>query len=227
MDVSKFLSLLSKRELWLARSDTFKDKREGIFHPAMKLELDAIYESLITQGNIPSDSDIKNADDYQLYLKNNSYISCWHKNADENMIMWEIYGQTENSVAIKTTAKSLKNSFDLNDLMKFSLEVALDEVSYAEPGSVRSEQNSRQPFFIKRSHFFFEKEVRLYLRAKHAKSVDNAPLGYSIPVDLAKLINEIYVHPDAQDWFFESIKDVVQKYGIKALVTKGVCGNKF
>lgn len=68
MDVAKFLSFLSKKELWLARPDTFKDKREGIFHPAMKEELDAVYERLNAQGKVPSDSEIKNSDDYQLYL---------------------------------------------------------------------------------------------------------------------------------------------------------------
>ena len=44
--------------------------------------------------------------------------------------MWEIYGKSENSVAIKTNSSKLKNAFNLEDVMKFSLEVALDEVEY-------------------------------------------------------------------------------------------------
>ena len=224
MDIAKFLSLLSKKELWLARPNTFKDKREGIFHPAMKIELDKIYKHIKQKKELPSD--IKNSDDYQLYLNNNSYINCWHKNTYENMVMWAMYGYTENSIAIKTTVEKLKNSFSLVDVMKFSLEVALDEVSYLKAENIPSEKNSRQPFFIKRPHFYFENEVRLYLKARETKSSDHSPLGYIIPVNLSELIDEIYIHPDSKIWFVEVIQDVVKKYNVTAPVKQGEAGNQ-
>lgn len=226
MDVSKLLSLLHKKSLWLARTDTFKDKKEGVFHDAMKQELSLIYKELNTK-NSSNLAGIKNEDKFQEFLSDNTYINCWHKNINENMVMWEVYGQTENSVAIKTTAKKLKDSFNLNTVMKFALEVALDEVSYLNHEDAPAESNYRQPFFIKRPHFSFENEVRLYLMARERKTRANSPLGYEIPVDLSILIEEIYVHPDSKSWFFESIKDLVKKYNIKASVSKGDCGNIF
>lgn len=227
MDLPKYLSLLSDSSLWLARSDTFKDKREGIFHKSMKSNLDEIYETLNSSEDGLSSDEIKNSDDFQNYLSCNTYISCWHKSSEENMVMWEIYGQSENSVAITTSASKLKNSFDLDVVMKDALEVALDDVSYVNHVDANLERNYRQPFFIKRPHFSFENEVRLYLLARHKKSRALSPYGLKIKVDLSQLIDKIYVHPDAEDWFFESVKDLTAKYGINKSVSKGICGNKF
>lgn len=227
MDVTKFLSLLSKKELWLARADTFEDKWEGKFYPKIKEYIDSVYKSRKDSEEDLPDNGISNTKDFQEHVRRNSYISCWHKNADENMIMWKLYGQTEKSIAIKTTVAKLKESFNLNDIYRFSLEVALDDVVYAEPNEdVKLEKKWRQSFFLKRPHFAFEKEVRLYLKPKEEKFSTNAPLGYRIPVDLSKLIGEIYVHPDSQGWFFEIITDLVKKYDLTIEVKKGVCGNK-
>ena len=38
-------------------------------------------------------SPVKDAEDFQDYLLKNTFLSCWHKNIDENMAMWEIYGR--------------------------------------------------------------------------------------------------------------------------------------
>lgn len=226
MDVSKFLSFLSTSELWLARSNTLKDKREGSFSEEMKSELSVIYERLKTEDKISNDSSIKNAFDYEEYVKNNSYFTCWHKNTGDNMIMWEIYGKSENSVAIKTNSSKLKNSFNLESVMRFSLLVALDDVEYIDFDSIPSLQNSRQPFFFKRPHFDFEKEVRLFITSKDHHSSENAPLGYKIPIDLNILIEEVYIHPDAAQWFFDAINDLVKKYDLSVPVIRGVCGNQ-
>jgi len=43
MDLSKFLSLLSQKSLWLARADTFKEQHEGKFHLEMEQTLNQFY----------------------------------------------------------------------------------------------------------------------------------------------------------------------------------------
>jgi hypothetical protein len=226
MDLAKYLSLLSNESLWLSRSNTFKDKREGIFYSAMKDDLENFYSQWSESEIIPEAAPVKNVTDFQEYLSHNSYISCWHKSLQENMVMWEIYGQTENSISIKTTATKLKASFDLNEVMKFAIEVALDEVSYIDPESASLEKNYRLPFFIKREHFAFEKEVRLYIRTKNTHSFLDTPYGHNIPINLDILIDEIYVHPDADDWFLEAVRSLTAKFGLYKEVNKGKCGNK-
>ncbi|HIF9107794.1 TPA: hypothetical protein ACX6RV_000897 [Photobacterium damselae] len=225
MDLAKFLSLLSSNSIWLARTDTFKDKREGMFHDAMKAELDEIYSQLETDGKLNSNDEIKNTSDFQRYLSDNTYISCWHKNSSENMVMWEIYGHTENSIAIKTTAERLVRSFNLDEVYNIATEFALDEVKYIEHNSATSERNYRQPFFIKRHHFKFEQEARLYLLVKERKYRGDAPLGHNLKINIKDLIESVYVHPDSEEWFLSAVKDLVLKYNLSISVNRGSFGN--
>ncbi|HDY84950.1 MAG TPA: hypothetical protein ENH74_04620, partial [Methylophaga sp.] len=129
LDLSKFISLLSKKSLWLARVDTFKDKHEGMFPLEMKQTLDKIYKEFEKEENT-KDGPIQNTTDFQQHLIKNAYINCWHQNLDENMVMWEIYGKTENSVAIQTTVKDLAESVSKKDLKKYKYKVAFEPVIY-------------------------------------------------------------------------------------------------
>lgn len=225
MDLSKFLSLLTSESIWLARSDRFKDKKEGVFHSAMREELDKIYADF-KRDEILLDAGIKNASDFQCYLIDNTYILCWHINSEENSVMWNSYGQSENSIAIKTTARKLEQSLDLKEVEKVAIEVALDEVEYLEHDSVASQKNYRQPFFIKRPHFAFEREARLYLLAKDKKNSCDAPIGYGLKVNLNNFIDEIYVHPDSEEWFYSAVQELAKKYDLKASIKRGICGNQ-
>jgi hypothetical protein len=226
MDLPKYLSLLSSSSIWLARPDTFKDKREGVFHHEMKKELEGFYNEMSKRPDFPNDLPVKNVNEFQEYLSRNTFISCWHKSLNENMVMWEIYGETENSVSIKTTALKLKDSFCIEAVYKDALEVALDEVVYENSDVLPYEKNYRQPFFLKREHFAFEKEVRLYFRSRKHHSISDAQYGYKIQVNLNALIDEIYVHPDADDWFVKAVQDLTNRYGINKQVQKGQFGNK-
>lgn len=143
------------------------------------------------------------------------------------MIMWEIYGRESDSIAIKTKVDSLKRSFDINDTHRtFASEIALDSVTYTNSTSIQSEKNYKQPYFIKRLHFVFEREARLYMRSKEHYSSGNSLKGYSLQVDLEILVESVYVHPDADDWFLDTIKDVTRKYLPKVSVERGIYGNK-
>lgn len=226
MDLSKFLSLLTSESIWLAHSDTFKDKKEGVFHSAIREELDKIYADFYERDENLLDAGIKNASNFQCYLIDNTYISCWHINSEENAVMWELYGQSENSIAIKTTVKKLENSLDLEEVMEVALEVALDKVEYIEHDSAASHKNYRQAFFIKRPHFEFEHEARLYLFARDKKDRGGAPLGYSLNLNINTLIDEVYVHPDSEEWFYSAVQDLVTKYDLNVCVRRGIYGNK-
>lgn len=227
MDLAKYLSLLSSKTIWLARPDTFKDLREGSFPESMKHELDVIYAALSKRPDFTGNHLVNNTKDFQNYLNQNTFISCWHRSIEESMIMWEIYGRESNSIAIKTKVINLKRSLDIDELYRtFAIEVALDSVMYTNSANVQSKQNYRLPYFIKREHFAFEREARLYVRSKEQYSSSDSPSGYSLQVDLNTLIECVYVHPDADEWFLSTIKDVTHKYLPQVAVKRGVCGNK-
>ena len=225
MDLSKFLSLLVTESLWLARSDTFKDKKEGIFHDAMREELKKIYDNLDEKDESIDHAEIRNVNDFQNYLRDKTYLSCWHENSNENIVMWALYGESENSIAIKTTAKKLVDSLDI-EVTKVVIPLVLDRVKYVEHSSEASEKSYKQPFFIKRPQYSYESEVRLYMRAKDRKIGGNTLKGYNLSLKLNTLIDEIYVHPDSEEWFYPAVKDLVKKYKLKASVQMGKYGNK-
>jgi hypothetical protein len=157
MDLSKFISLLEKSALWLARADTFRDKHEGRFPDDMRIIIEKAYKDF----GPDSDSVVKHADDFQDYLQKNTFISCWHKNFDENMVMWEIYGRDNNALAIQTTVERMRVSVDPASLRGHSL--ILKHVSYQRPEEIPSILPYEECFFMKRPHFSFEEEVRISL----------------------------------------------------------------
>ena len=53
----------------------------------------------------------------------------------------------------------------------------------------------------------------------------DTPIGYSIPIDLAEAISEVFVHPDSQEWFLQSVQDLIKAFGFRKSVKKGECGN--
>jgi hypothetical protein len=220
MDLSKFISLLSTEKLWLARPDTFTDSHEGKFPLAMKDSLDKIYAKL---GPCPR-TDINSAEDFGRVLCRNAYISCWHRNANENMVMWQIYGKDTNLVAIQTNVKSLKES--LNDSKLNGLSFLLKNINYQNHSESKLE-NYTIPFFIKRPHFEFEKETRILLSTNLARTTScETPLGHNCNIDTKTLIKEILVHPDSDEWFVNVIKEIASKYKIDAPVNRGLYGHK-
>ena len=221
MDLSKFVSMLEKNALWLARADTFRDRHEGRFPDEMRQLMEKAYESF---GN-DDKSLVKDADDFQDYMLKNTFISCWHKNFDENMVMWEIYGRDSNAVAIQITVRNIEKSIDSSGLTGHSL--ILQNVVYRKADEISGEILYEQCFFRKRPHFSFEQEVRIsfdtYSRLNPSKKT---PYGYELPVHINGLIEKILVHPDSSDWFLDAIKSIADKYEVHAPVLRGQYGTK-
>ena len=149
MDLSKFVSMLEKNGLWLARADTFRDRHEGRFPDEMRNIIENAYKGFDDDDKSP----VKDADDFQDYLLKNTFISCWHKNFDENMVMWEIYGRDNNAVAIQTTVGEMGKSIDSSTLTGHSL--ILKSVIYQKADEISGVIPYEECFFRKRPHFSF------------------------------------------------------------------------
>ncbi len=171
------------------------------------------------------ESPVKDADDFQDYLLKNTFISCWHANFDENMVMWEIYGQDNNAVAVQTTIGRMKQGLDTSGITGHALK--LDNVSYVKAEEVPVVLLYQDCFFRKRPHFAFEREVRIsldtYMRDHPSKKT---PLGYMLPTNINVLIESILVHPDSEEWFVDVVKSIGAKYGVQAPVERGSYGTK-
>lgn len=213
--------MLEQNALWLARADTFKDRHEGRFPEEMRKLIEKAYKGF-------GDSDqflVKDADDFQDYLVKNTFISCWHKNLDENMVMWEIYGRDNNAVAIQTSVGNINKNINASSLNGHSL--ILKSVVYQKSDEITGVLRYEECFFIKRPHFYFEEEVRISLDTySHNKPSKKTPFGHKLPVHINGLIDKILVHPDCSDWFLSVVNSVTSKYNVRALVSRGAYGTK-
>jgi hypothetical protein len=220
MDLAKFVSMLEKEAIWLARADTFGDKHEGRFPNEMREYIDKAYEDFDEND----DSPVKDASDFQDYLVKNTFISCWHHNLEENMVMWEIYGKDKNAVAIQTTVENLANNINSSGLSGHSL--IMKNVEYKNADEISGVLLYEDCFFKKRRHFSFEQEVRIsldtYFRLNPTK---DTPYGYELPVFPSGIIQKVLIHPDSSKWFYDVINSIKSKYKLHAPVEKGVYGN--
>lgn len=221
MDLAKYISLLHSGAIWLSRSDTFRDQGEGRFPREMREEIEKIYEGF---GEEPS-AKINNVDDFQEYLCKNAYLSCWHRNVNENMVMWEIYGRDSNSVAVQTTVGKIKSNISRTTFE--GIEFCLRSVSYNDARGSEKRQRYIDPFFIKRPHFRFEQEVRIVLSTYSGRNpTKETDLGKRVGLNVAAAIEKVLVHPDCQSWFIDVVKSVSSMYGIRSPVERGFYGNK-
>jgi hypothetical protein len=221
MDLARFISMLDNCAIWLARADTFRDKHEGRFPDAMRVWIEKAYEEFSDTDPSP----VKDAEDFQDYLVKNTFISCWHKNNHENMVMWEIYGRDTNAIAIQTTVNRMANSIDSSGLSGHSL--LLKPVIYERSENIPGRLLYEDCFFRKRPHFAFEEEVRIsldtYSRFNPSKTT---PHGYALPVSVSALIASVWVHPDSSEWFLQVVNSITQRYELDIRAQRGSYGNK-
>ena len=221
MDLARLISLLETEAIWLARADTFKDRHEGRFPNEMRMLMVKAYKSFSKDDPSP----VKNADDFQDYLLKNTFISCWHKNIDENMAMWEIYGRDTYAIAVQTTVGRINKSIDSSRLSGHSL--FLKPVSYKNSEDVPGVLRYEDCFFRKREHFAFEEEVRISFDMYSPENpTKDTPYGYGLPASINILIECIYVHPDSSEWFVDVVNSITKHYEVHAEVKRGSFGNK-
>ena len=220
MDLAKLISLLEMKAIWLARADTFRDRHEGRFPDEMRAWTEKAYKEFPDDDPSP----VKDADDFQDYLLKNTFISCWHKNVDENMAMWEIYGRDTYAVAIQTTVGRICESINSSGLKGHSL--ILKPVVYEKSEDAQGVLAYEECFFRKRPHFAFEEEVRISFDTySPLNPTKNTPYGYLLPANIDPLIESIYVHPDSADWFVDVVKSIAKHYEVHAETKRGSFGN--
>ena len=220
MSLAKYLSLLETKSLWLARADTFEDKQEGKLPDRMLMYGEQAYT------NIPNDTgQVESVHKFQELLIKNAFISCWHQNLEENMVMWELYGRERTSVAIRSLAVDLMENIHYQFLPGNFLNIK--PVKYVNSDEIEREILYEDCFYHKRRHFSHENEVRISLDTYSVTHPNReTPSGYALPMNLEKVIQSVFVHPDSEDWFYNSVASVTEKYGLSCTVQRGLFGNQ-
>lgn len=149
------------------------------------------------------------------------YVSCWHINDAINPEMWNFYADSPNSVAIRTTVGKLR--------------IALP--TYVDIGVVRYIDYAveRLPTlnlleYITHKNLLFEHERELRAVALHPVlegfdqqhfrmhhfEADNNPtfLIFAPPIDVAALVESVFIHPKASANFVEEVRALCQEVGL-------------
>ncbi|MGY3687137.1 hypothetical protein ACXAAV_10735 [Vibrio coralliilyticus] len=205
MDFTKFVSILENQNIFFCRADLFDDPFEGSIPKGNILHQEVLYSNI---GIEHRQKAIEAMSSGRKQMKSKTYISCWHMNDKESAAMWKLYAMTHEAVAISTSYGKLR------DLL--SSKVYLGLVEYIDyETAVIPENNSFWPFMFKRLSFKHESEVRAVIQDIEG-TYQSAGISESIEVN--DLIDAIYVSPEAPQWYYELVKSITSKYGIRAPV---------
>lgn len=193
LDFTKFISLLETNSLYFAKADILMDKHEGVFNSDSKLSASCKNKKFKKTKNLV-------------------YLNCWHINKYESAAMWNVYLQSNEGIAIQSTYKDLKKSFENN-----KHEIRLGKIKYVDYQEENiCNKDIFYPFFHKRKSFEYEKEFRALIY-KNKKTKER---GTFIPINIKTLIKKIYIAPTAEDWIKALVESLVKKYNLNIEIKK-------
>lgn len=232
MPYEKFVDIC-KNGLFIPNVSLFKDIWEGL--PAIVALL----------GGNPEQEIRKKAE----VVKSNFFVSCWHRNEEESMAMWKLYGRVNTSVCIETTIENLTNCCSEYCKKQQSHNMYLAEVQYVLPAD---ESQGRKPKFLwdywesvninpsdcrfncmsikvlqglafKHMAYLYEKEIRLICDtltgSKVEKFTDNHVKG--IRMKLSKdFFCKVVLYPEASQVMLDEVKNALVRYGYNKPVIK-------
>lgn len=217
MPMPHFVGLLSQG-MFVPKATLFDDEWEGLSR--------LMYEGL------PSD---KQEIDW---AKEWIYISCWYQSHKESMAMWNIYGKYSEAIAIHTSTDKLIEVINVDQEFKtypkqFNFVTYMDLKSYPSPlheskidGRTNSIKrhlylNLLKEFYYKHEAYQHENEIRLCLVDKKPKGPYSKNKSQGVYIKGAeKCIDMITLAPYSPEWYVNTVKDVVAKFGYAIPVYK-------
>jgi hypothetical protein len=205
MDFTKFVSMLESSCLYFARADRLGDPFEGSYSRANVAMRPQVYED--------SPGLLRLMPQMNEWVREWTYINCWHQNEQESAAMWRLYAKSEEAVAIQSTYSVLADC-----LPECAFIGAVEYIDYAKDWL--PEGNTFFPFMHKRKSFEHEREVRAVIHELPVTEDQRIPMGKrntsfgrQVPIEPAVLIKNVYVAPTASDWFHDLVQRVSKRYG--------------
>jgi hypothetical protein len=217
MDLSKYLSLLDSSALFFSRADLLGDPYEGATSHANRILRPSVY------GAGVDPSMFEGMSSFQQWIRQWTFINCWHMNENESDAMWRIYARTSDAVAIQSTFARLQRV--LSDRAFIGVVKYVDYDTEWMP-----EGNTFYPFVHKRKSFEHERELRAVMQELPSKAdpdgktdsvidrIPNGEEGRGVSVQLPDIIERVYIAPTSPAWFQEIVRSVTAKYKLDAPV---------
>jgi hypothetical protein len=234
LDLSHFLSLLSRRTLYFANVTEFDDRWEGALHAGTIEALRRDYRHFIRNygasvgvDTTKEELEPETLQKFKTDLRSDQAIygiNCWHQNEVESVGMWKLYTHGKDGVAIQTTVGRLKAC-----LSHETRRIFIAQVHYVDhetlPAETLISYESLIPIVAKRRSFAHESEVRLIMDRRRETDHDVEELrssvsGENIAVDISNLIEKIVASPDYPGWAMASLQERVAAAGLEVKVEK-------
>ncbi len=200
LDFCKFDSLLSRGKLYLRRLDLLPDQFEGRLTPS---ERNHWYVCLQYFGLL----DQLNPDDLIKRQREAAYVNCWNIDNFESAKMWKNFCADSNGVVIQSSYKKLALYENHKAFYYLGMVEYIDFSNY----NPTPELNLFSILMHKNANdFAHENELRL-LKICNFKE-NNKDEAALLEIDLDQVIENIYVHPDADQKFFDKIRAFTSKY---------------
>ncbi|MEP0008753.1 MAG: DUF2971 domain-containing protein, partial [Balneola sp.] len=108
MDFTKYVSMLSTSSLYFSRADQFDDPYEGATSHANLNLRDEVY------SDMPNKKILNDLSRFAEWVRQWTYVNCWHMNNYESAAMWKLYSKTDEAITIQSTYNKL------SDLLPYS-----------------------------------------------------------------------------------------------------------
>lgn len=204
-------------KLYLRRVDQFSDPLEGIFPEIMMYRMSSFERRNYERIFVP-------------YYRQTHFVSCWTIRDDENREMWNNYGKTNESIAIKTTYKQLTDSLDDGFSFRTSGIEYVDHYTTQLDGL-----NPIQALSIKHNseNFLNERELRIIVQEATSGNNSNPTIdndgSWERPDDkkfilrpflVDTMINEIVIHPNAPQNFENEVQTMLSTAGLSKTIRR-------
>jgi hypothetical protein len=245
MPFSKFISLIAYQAVWFSKLNILQDTYEGMLPAASKRAMREEHQEFKSwpgfnspehHRQIDAWADDNENDGRELYV-----VSCWFLGEHTSERMWREYGGSTEAVAIKSTIGRLVNNvFVPRDEHRSHIGlVSYVDYSSHQMSSYEAHQAIERAFLKDEERFSHEQELRIVtmstkttscismegrrytleeVSGKNMNNFENPGLYVCIRLD--RLITEVVVAPNAQDWFEKLVRCIVERSNIPAPVSR-------
>lgn len=208
MDLPKLLDMLHSKSLYFRRADGFNDRLEGALFPSLRASMDRAHAA----GEIET-----NADYFYRRARIGNYVNCWTRGAKDSMAHWQLYAGVRSGVVVTTTIDRL-----IQTALSWEREVIVHRVRYVDHLKMKNYVIGRYTDVLQFKHeaYKHENEVRVIVPQQGEDWDSNSiELRLNVP-DLDTLVRSVVVAPEAGREFYEAVKGLCSRYGLKAPVRR-------
>ncbi|GLT24278.1 MAG: hypothetical protein L6Q69_17635 [Zoogloea sp.] len=207
MDLPKLLDLLHFKALYLRRADGFTDRLEGALFPSLRSSINAAHSA----REIPYDADY-----FYERSRVGNYVSCWTLGEKDSMAHWQLYAGAKTGVAVTSTIKQL-----VSTALSWNRDSVIHRVKYVDHRRVNKYVigNYTDVLQFKHEAYTYEKELRLIVPQEADRQSNPMSLRLKVP-NLETLVSGVVVAPEADEEFYEAVKELCRRYDLKAPVRR-------